>query len=143
MFFSHFLFEITIQNYHGQRNWPYLKYDFRKWPYPYLNTNFVIALNLDISLQNQRYSASDASVGANDVSPYELYQSTNHHDNTDGKDNDYSRSYKIPRKNDFCSSSSGGNNHHDNHTTISHTSSTWKIISIISNLKVNLPCSTM
>ena len=37
-------------------------------------------------------------MGANYVAPYGLDQSTNHHSNTDVKDNDDSRSFETPRK---------------------------------------------
>ena len=37
-------------------------------------------------------------MGKNDESSSGLYQSTKHHGNTDGKDNDYSQSYDTPQK---------------------------------------------
>ena len=52
------------------------------------NTNLVIPPCFDTSIQNQHISASYASGGQNYVSSSELYQSTNHHGNTDSKDND-------------------------------------------------------
>ena len=52
------------------------------------NTTFVIPPCFYTYIKTQCSSASDASAGANDVSSVRLYQSTNHHDNTDGKDND-------------------------------------------------------
>ena len=84
-----------------------LKYDQWNWLYQYPNITFIILPRFDIYIQIKCNSASDASVGANDVSSYRLYQSTNHHGNMYDKDNDDSQSYEIPRKNNFRSSSSG------------------------------------
>ena len=36
-------------------------------------------------------------MGANDLAPAVLYQSTNHHVNADGKNNDDSQSHETPR----------------------------------------------
>ena len=47
------------------------------------NINFVIPQHFDNYIQTQRNSASDVSTGENDVAPSRLYQSTNHHGNTD------------------------------------------------------------
>ena len=107
MLLSHFLFEIISQNSHGQRNRLYLKNYQQNWPYPYPSTNFVIPTNFDITIQTQRNSASDASVGANDVASSVLDQSNNKHVNRDGKDNDDSHSYETPEKNNCRYSSSG------------------------------------
>ena len=49
------------------------------------------------SIQTQRNIASDASVGENYVSSSGLYQSTNHHGNTDFNNNDDSQSFETPR----------------------------------------------
>ena len=57
--------------------------------------------HFDTSIQTQCSSASDAYVVENYVAPYGLDQSTNHHGNTDGKDNDDSQSYETPRKKVF------------------------------------------
>ena len=43
-------------------------------------------------------------MGANDVASSGLYQSTNYHGNTDGKDNDDSQSFETPRENNSRSS---------------------------------------
>ena len=43
------------------------KYDQKNCPYPSPNTNFVISPRFDTSIQTQRNSDSDDSVGANDV----------------------------------------------------------------------------
>ena len=64
------------------------KYEQRNWPYISPNTNFIITQRSDTSIQTQRNSSSDASVGAHDLVSYLLDQSTNHHGNTDVNDND-------------------------------------------------------
>ena len=83
------------------------KYSQRKWAYPYPNTTFVIPPLFDASIQTQHNSASDASVNENDVASDGLYQSTIHHGNKDGKDNNDSQSYEAPQKHNFHYSSSG------------------------------------
>ena len=80
------------------------KYDHRNWPYPSQDTTFVIPQWSDTSIQTQRNSASDVPVGAHYISSSVLYQSTNHHGNTDVKDNDDSQSFETPKKNNFYSS---------------------------------------
>ena len=105
------------------------KYDEQNWSYPYPNNIFFIPPCFDTSIQTQCKSASYAfagendeesswlyasiqtqrnsalyeSVGANDVSSYGLYQSTNHHCNMYGKNNDDSQSYETPHKTTCCS----------------------------------------
>ena len=100
------------------------KYDQRNWTYPSPNTTLIITPNFDTSIQNLRYSASDASTGANDETSYGLdtsiqnqlkstsdpsagendvssdvlYQSTNHNCNTDIKNNGDSQLYETPQK---------------------------------------------
>ena len=81
------MFEITT----GKVIFGIYKYDQRNCPYPSPNTTFLILPRSDTSIQTQRNSASDASVGANDVAPSGLDQSTNHHGNTDVKYNDDSQ----------------------------------------------------
>ena len=83
------------------------KYDQQNWPYPSPNTIFVIPPHFDSYIKTQLNSASDASVVANDVASAGLDESTNHHGNTDGKDNDDSQSYEKHGKNKFRSYSSG------------------------------------
>ena len=61
------------------------KYTQRNWTYPYSNTNFVITQCYNNSLQTQRDSASDTSVGAHDLESDGVYQSTNHHGHTNVK----------------------------------------------------------
>ena len=61
--------------------------------------------HFDTYIQNQSSSASNDSVGATDVASFGLYISTNHHSNTDGKDNADSHSYETPQKKHFRSSS--------------------------------------
>ena len=53
-------------------------------------------------MQNKLNSDSDASKGANDVSSAELDQSTNHHFNTDSKNNDDSLSYDTTKNKIRC-----------------------------------------
>ena len=67
------------------------KYDHMNWPNPSPNTTFIISQNSVTSIQNQRNSASDASVDVHDVASSVLDQSTNHHGNTDVNDNDDSQ----------------------------------------------------
>ena len=64
----------------------------------YSNTTFVIRPYFVTSIQTQRNTASDASAGENYVASSELYQSTNHRGNTNGKNNDDSQSYETPQK---------------------------------------------
>ena len=80
------------------------KYDQRNWTYPYSNTTFSIPTCYGTSIQTQSNSYYDTSVGANDVASFLLDQSTNHHINTDVKNNDDSQSFETPRENS-CSSS--------------------------------------
>ena len=80
------------------------KYGQRNWPYTSSNITLIISANFYNSIQTQRNSASDASVGANDVASSGSDQITNHHGNMDSKDNDDSRSFETPRKNNFPSS---------------------------------------
>ena len=79
------------------------KYNQRNWPYPSPTTSFVIPQRSDTSIKTQQASASDASIGAHDLSPYGLYQSTNHHGNTVVNDNDDSQSFGTLKKHS-CSS---------------------------------------
>ena len=74
-----FWFEITM----GKEIRRIYKYDQQKWPCTSPKTNFVIPPHFDTYIQNQQNSSSDSSVGENDVSSTELYQSTNHNGNTD------------------------------------------------------------
>ena len=62
------------------------------------NATIVLPPNFDTYLQTQRNIASDASVGENDVSSAGLDQSTNHHYNTDSKNNENLQSYETPKK---------------------------------------------
>ena len=55
-------------------------------------------------MKRQRSSASYASAGANDGALSGLYQSNNHHGDTDGKDNNDLQSYETPRENSCHSS---------------------------------------
>ena len=55
------------------------------------------------SIKNQCYSDSDDSVSANYESSSGLDQRTNHHCNTDSKNNDDSQSYEKPKKNSIPS----------------------------------------
>ena len=74
------------------------KYEYQNCPYTYQKTTFVIPPRFDFSLHTQCISTYDASVGTNDVASSILDQNSNHHGNTDGKDNDYSQSYETPWK---------------------------------------------
>ena len=67
------------------------KYEQRKWPYLSTNNTIRIRPHFDTSIQTQFNSDSDASEGSNYMVSSGLYQSTNHHINTDGKDNDHSQ----------------------------------------------------
>ena len=101
MFFSQlFLCEIII----GKGIIHIYKYDQRNWPYPPPTTNFIVPKRSGTSIQTQCNSVYDAYVGAHDASSSGLNQSTNLHGNIDVKDNDDSRSFDTPRKNN-CSSS--------------------------------------
>ena len=104
MVFHNILFRITSQYYHRKGISCVYKYDQRNWPFPSTNTTFFIPPCFDISIQTKRNSALDASAGANDVATDVLYQSTNHHVNTNGNNIDDSQSFEIPRKNNFPSS---------------------------------------
>ena len=73
------------------------KYNQRIFPYTSPNTTFFIPPGFGTSIQTQCNSYYDASVGANDLVPAVLDQSTNHHGNMYGKDNDDSQSYETPR----------------------------------------------
>ena len=75
------------------------KYDQQNWPYPSPNTNFGVPQRFDNSIQTQHNSDSGASLGAHDVASSVLDQCTNHHINTDAKDNDYLQSFEAPREN--------------------------------------------
>ena len=61
-------------------------------------TTIVLPPYFDTSIQTQLNSALDASVGTNYLASPVLDQSTNHHVNTGGNDNDYSQSYETPWK---------------------------------------------
>ena len=87
MFFHIFLFGITT----GKGIGRIYKYDKRNWTYPSQNTTFVIPPRFYTSIQNQKRSDYDTSVGAHDVVPAGLDQITNHHGDTDVKDNDDSQ----------------------------------------------------
>ena len=100
VFFSQFFFGITM----GKVIAHIYKYDHRNWPYPSSNTTLVIPKCSYPYIQTQRNSASDASAGGNDVESSGLYQSNNHHGDTDGKDNNDLQSYETPRENS-CQSS--------------------------------------
>ena len=52
------------------------------------NTIIVLPPHFDTSTQNQLNNTAYASAGENNVSSSVLYQSTNHHCNTDSKNND-------------------------------------------------------
>ena len=52
------------------------------------NTTLIIPQLSDTTTQTQPNSYSDASVSAHDVASARLDQRTNHHGNTDAKDND-------------------------------------------------------
>ena len=80
------------------------KYDQQNWPHSPPNTNVSIPQRSNTSVQTQQNSASDSSVGAHVVASSELYKRTNHNGNTDFKDNDGSRSFETPRKNNFSPS---------------------------------------
>ena len=67
------------------------RYEQRNCPYFPPNITFLIQKYSDTSIQTQQNSASDSSMGAHDLASAGLYQSTNHHINTDVKYNDYSR----------------------------------------------------
>ena len=67
------------------------KYDQRNWPYPPPNTTFVIPQFYDTYIKNQHKSASIASVYSHYLESSGLDQSTNHHGNTDVKDNNDSQ----------------------------------------------------
>ena len=85
------MFEITT----GKGIGGIYKYNHHKWPYPSPNTTFVIPPLFDPSIKTKHNSASDDSVGANDVAPDGLYQSTNHNGNKDIKYNDDSQSFET------------------------------------------------
>ena len=73
------------------------KYEQRKCPYPYPNTTFVIPKFSGTSIHTQINSSSCDSMGEHDLAYARLYQSTNHHGNTDLNDNDDSQSFETPR----------------------------------------------
>ena len=75
------------------------KYDQRNWPYPYPNTTFFIPQRSDTSIETKRTSDSYSPVGAHNLESFVLYQSTNHHGNTDVNVNDDSKSFETPRRN--------------------------------------------
>ena len=83
------------------------KYDQWNCPYQTPNNNFFIPQHYDNSIQSQYKITLDVSVGAHDVASYGWDQSTNYHDNTDVKDNDDSKSFETPRKNNGSYSSFG------------------------------------
>ena len=87
IFFSRFF----VWNYHGKSNLRYLQIWPAELSLSISKHYFLILPRSDTSIQTQRNSASDASVGANDVAPSGLDQSTNHHGNTDVKYNDDSQ----------------------------------------------------
>ena len=72
------------------------KYDQQNYPYSYPTTTSVIPPRFDTSIQTQCSSASDTSTGENDVALTGLDQNTNHHGNTDSKDNYDSQIYDTP-----------------------------------------------
>ena len=93
-FLTFFCSELPVKVTMGKGIGRIYKYDQRNWPYPYPNTTFFIPPSFGTSIQTQRNSDSYASVGAHYVSSSGLDKITNHHGNTDGKDNDDSHSYE-------------------------------------------------
>ena len=84
IFLTIFLFVITM----GKGISCINKCDQKNWTYPSPNTTFVVSPCSGTSIQTQRNSISDYSVGANDVASSVLDQITKHHGNTDFKYND-------------------------------------------------------
>ena len=90
VFLAFFCSKLPVKSTTGKGTGRIYKYDQRNWPYPSLNTTFFIPPCFDTSIQTQFNSAYNASMGEIDVASSRIYQSTNHHANMDGKDNDYS-----------------------------------------------------
>ena len=87
--FSHcFRSELPVKTIMGKGISCTHKYDQQNRSHPSPNTTFIISQCFDTYIKTQRNSVSAASSVGNDESSSGLYQSTNQHANTDGKDND-------------------------------------------------------